>query len=101
VVRLRGRPRPLRDGAERLLPAEADPFFRAERLRPDPAAPLEAAFSILVVTAGSGRLETAGGALDLHRGNTVLVPYAAGAGEVRGRLEAVRCLPPEPPEPPQ
>jgi mannose-6-phosphate isomerase len=97
LERLRGRPRPLRDGAERLLPAEADPFFRAERLRPDPAAPLEAAFSILVVTAGSGRLETGGGALDLERGDTVLMPYAAGAGEVRGRLEAVRCLPPEPP----
>jgi mannose-6-phosphate isomerase len=48
-----------------------------------------------VVTAGSGRLETTGGALDLDRGDTVLVPYAAGAGEVRGRLEAVRCLPPE------
>jgi mannose-6-phosphate isomerase len=95
LARLRGRPVPVRAGAARLLPAEADPFFRAEQLRPDPAAPLEAAFSILVVTAGSGRLETRGGALDLGRGDTVLVPYAAGAGEVRGRLEAVRCLPPE------
>jgi mannose-6-phosphate isomerase len=89
-----------RPGVERLLPAEADPFFRAERLRPDPVAAVEAAFSILVVVGGSGRLETAGGALDLDRGDTVLVPFAAGAGEVRGRLEAVRCLPPEPPESP-
>jgi mannose-6-phosphate isomerase len=96
--RLRGQARQgTRPGVERLLPAEADPFFRAERLRPDPAAPLEAAFSILVVTAGSGRLETPGGSLDLNRGDTVLVPYGAGAGEVRGRLEAVRCLPPDPP----
>jgi mannose-6-phosphate isomerase len=83
-------------GVDRLLPAEADPFFGAERLRPDPAAAIEAAFSILVVVDGSGRLETAGGALDLGRGDTVLVPFAAGPGEVRGRLEAVRCLPPEP-----
>jgi mannose-6-phosphate isomerase len=89
-----------RPGAERLLPAEADPFFRAERLRPDPSAAIEAAFSILVVVGGSGRLETAGGALDLGRGDTVLVPFAAGPGQVHGRLEAVRCLPPEPTESP-
>jgi len=95
--RLRGRRDQVRPGVERLLPAEADPFFRAERLRPGPAAPLEAAFSILVVTGGSGRLETLGGALGLDRGDTVLVPFAAGPGEVHGRLEAVRCLPPEVP----
>jgi mannose-6-phosphate isomerase len=101
LERLRDRGRPVsRPGVERLLPDEADPFFRAERLRPDPAAPLEAAFSILVVTAGSGRLETDGGALDLHRGDTVLVPFAAGPGGVRGEVEVVRCLPPEPAEGP-
>jgi mannose-6-phosphate isomerase len=93
-ARLRGGRGPDRAGAERLFPAEADPFFRAERLRPDPAVRLEAAFSILVVTRGSGRLETAGGSLELARGDTVLVPFAAGPGEVRGRLAAVRCLPP-------
>jgi mannose-6-phosphate isomerase len=94
--RLRGGRGPARPGAERLFPAEADPFFRAERLRPDPAVALEAAFSILVVTRGSGRLETGGGALELGRGDTVLVPFASGPGVVRGRLEAVRCLPPDP-----
>jgi mannose-6-phosphate isomerase len=96
LSRLRGGRGRVRPGVERLLPAEADPFFRAERLRPDPAATLEAAFSILVVTGGSGRLETRGGTLDLARGDTVLVPFAAGPGELRGRLEAVRCLPPAP-----
>ena len=96
LERLRGRGRPVsRPGVERLLPDEADPFFRAERLRPDPAAPLEAAFSILVVVAGSGRLETDGGALDLGRGDTVLVPFAAGPGGVRGEVDVVRCLPSE------
>jgi mannose-6-phosphate isomerase len=96
LARLRGGRGPDRAGAERLFPAEADPFFRAERLRPDPAVRLEAAFSILVVTRGSGRLETAGGSLELARGDTVLVPFAAGPGVVRGRLAAVRCLPPAP-----
>ena len=94
--RLRGGRGPVRPGAKRLFPAEADPFFRAERLRPDQAVSLEAAFSILVVTEGSGRLETGGGSLGLGRGDTVLVPFAAGSGAVRGRLEAVRCLPPDP-----
>jgi mannose-6-phosphate isomerase len=93
---LRGGRGPVRPGVERLFPAGADPFFRAERLRPDPAAALDAAFSILVVTAGSGRLETGGGELELARGDTVLVPFAAGPGQVSGRLEAVRCLPPAP-----
>jgi mannose-6-phosphate isomerase len=98
LERLRGRGRAAgRPGVERLLPDEADPFFRAERLRPGPAVPLEAAFSILVVTGGSGRLETDGGALDLGRGDTVLVPFAAGPGGVRGEVEVVRCLPPEAP----
>jgi mannose-6-phosphate isomerase len=96
LERLRAGRGPVRPGVERLLPAQADPFFRAERLRPDPAASLDAAFSILVVTGGSGRLETRGGTLDLRRGDTVLVPFAAGAGEVSGRLEAIRCLPPTP-----
>jgi mannose-6-phosphate isomerase len=96
LARLRGGRGPARPGVERLFRAAADPFFRAERLRPDPAARLEAAFSILIVTAGSGRLETAGGALELGRGDTVLVPQGAGPGTVRGRLAAVRCLPPAP-----
>src|SRR4029450_2694983 len=92
---LRGARGPARPGAERLFPAEADPFFRAERLRPDPAVSLEAAFSILVVTEGSGRLETRGGSLELGRGDTVLVPFAAGPGAVRGRRGAVRGRPPD------
>jgi len=87
--RLHGGRGPVRPGVERLFPARADAFFRAERLRPRPAAPLEPAFSILVVTDGSGRLETRGGSLELARGDTVLVPFAAGPGEVRG-------LPPAP-----
>jgi mannose-6-phosphate isomerase len=85
----------VRPGARSLLPAAADPFFRAERLRPDPATALEAAYSLLVVVEGRGAIETeAGGTLDLRRGDTVLVPHAAGAGEVSGPVDVVRCLPP-------
>ena len=52
------------------------------------------------MTYGSGRIETRAGALDLSRGDTVLLPFAAGPGELAGRLEAVRCLPPAPEEAP-
>jgi len=34
------------------------------------------------------------GALELGRGDTVLLPFAAGAVELAGAIEAVRCLPP-------
>ena len=86
----RGRP-----GVERLLPPEADAFFRAERIRPRPSSPVPQEFSILVVLGGEGKLVTDGGELQLRRGHTVLVPYAAGAGSLEGELDVLRCLPPE------
>jgi mannose-6-phosphate isomerase len=89
-----------RPGVELLFPPEADPFFRAERLRPRDVSPVPAGFSILVVTEGSGRLEADSGAvLELHRGTTALIPYAAGACRLVGAVEAVRCMPPDPDAP--
>ncbi len=86
-----------RPGVTTLLPPESDAFFRAERLRPSPAAALEPGFSILVAVAGRGRLETErGGEVDLARGDTVLVPYAAGGAELTGEIDVLRCLPPDP-----
>jgi mannose-6-phosphate isomerase len=84
-----------RPGVERLFPAEADAFFRAERIRPDPSCVLPREFSILVVLEGSGRLLTGAGEVSLTRGTTVLVPWAAGDGALVGQLEVLRCLPPE------
>jgi mannose-6-phosphate isomerase len=85
-----------RPGAQTLLPTAASSFFRAERLRPAPAASLEPAFSILVVVDGDGRLETEGGTATLSRGASLLIPYAAGPGEVTGPVDVIRCLPPTP-----
>jgi mannose-6-phosphate isomerase len=85
-----------RPGVDLLFPAEADPFFRAERIRPAGAASLPAAFSILVVTVGTGLLEWAERGLDVARGDTVLIPFTAGDCVLRGSLEAIRCLPPDP-----
>jgi mannose-6-phosphate isomerase len=84
-----------RPGVERLLPREADAFFRAERIRPSPTSPLPREFSILVVLGGAGRLVTESGELELRRGRTALVPYAAGEGQLEGQLDVLRCLPSE------
>jgi mannose-6-phosphate isomerase len=78
----------------RLLPPAADPFFAAERLRPDPVAALAPAFSVVVVTEGAGELAYPGEPpLPVRAGQTVLIPYGAGAGTLRGVDEAIRCRP--------
>jgi mannose-6-phosphate isomerase len=85
---LRGRP--LNSGAGSLLPAEADPFFVAERV----SGHLSQSYGVLVVTAGEGELATEnGGTVPVRRGSTVLIPYAAGPGVLSGTVEGVRCLP--------
>ena len=48
---------------------------------------------------GAGALRWDGGAMELPRGRTVLVPHAIGECELAagdGTLEVVRCLPPAP-----
>ena len=51
---------------------------------------LDPGFSILVVLGGRGQL----GDLELARGDTVLLPYAAGAVQLAGDLDLIRCRPP-------
>ena len=85
-------------GSDRLLPAAADPYFRAERVRPAGAeVELAPSFAVLVVTGGQGSLLTErGDTLALRAGTTALVPFAAGATALAGELDAIRCLPPDP-----
>ena len=79
----------------RRVPAEADPFFRAEWLSGGDT--LDPGFSILVGTAGEGVLATEGGEVPFSRGSVVLVPFAAGPGELRGDdIRAIRSRPPGP-----
>ena len=85
-----------RPGAHTLLSPPASSFFRAERLRPAPAVTLEPAFSILVVVDGDGTLEIERGTATLRRGESLLVPHAAGEGELTGPVDVIRCLPPAP-----
>jgi mannose-6-phosphate isomerase len=78
-----------------LFPDEADAFFRAERVAG--GAELEPAFSVLVVTGGEGEVRsTDEEPVALRRGSTVVVPFASGAAQITGTVEAVRCRPPRP-----
>jgi mannose-6-phosphate isomerase len=90
---LRG-PRP-QGPVARLLPEEADPFFRAERVAPAPVAEIEPGFGVLVVLEGGGTLEPEhGDTLELRRGETVLLPHGAGACRVSGEVVLIACRPP-------
>ena len=87
-----------RPGVRAAVPPEAERFFRAEWLDPDPVVELEPSFAVVVVVEGAGRLETETGALDVAAGETVLVAHAAGAAALSGDVAAIRCLPPLPVE---
>lgn len=84
------------EGLEVLFPAAADPYFRAERLRPGAGSVrLDPGFSVLAVSAGIGGLATEhGGDLPLRRGDVVLLPYGSGSAAVSGEVEVIRCRPP-------
>ena len=72
-----------------MLPKEADPYFRAQRVEAGDS--LDQSFSIVLVNGGEVTL----GDLSVQRGSTVLIPYAAGEIQTAG-IEAIRCLPPDP-----
>jgi mannose-6-phosphate isomerase len=82
------------DPPGRTLPAAAASYFRVEHLAG--GAQLDAGFAILLVLDGSGTLATDGGEVALKRGTAVLVPHAAGGGELRGDVTAIRSRPPAP-----
>jgi mannose-6-phosphate isomerase len=77
---------------------QAEEFFRAERLHPHGrTVELEPSLSVLVVLEGIGRLcSEQGGELALRRGDTAVVPFAAGPSTLHGDLVAIRCRPPHP-----
>jgi mannose-6-phosphate isomerase len=72
-----------------LLPRDADPYFRAERIKSGDT--LDQRFSIVLVTAGEGAL----GGVPISKGSTVLVPHGAGETELEGSVEGIRCMGPD------
>jgi mannose-6-phosphate isomerase len=80
---------------ERVLPAEADSFFRVERVRPTGEVALGANFAVMIVVDGAGELSGETGRIPLRPGMVLVVPWASGSTSVSGPVEVLRCLPPE------
>jgi mannose-6-phosphate isomerase len=77
----------LRGDGRSLLPPAADEFFTARRLRGGDH--LERRFGLAVVVAGEGLLTGEHDDLSLRRGDTLLIPYAAGALRLSGQVEVI------------
>lgn len=73
------------------FPAEADRFFRAERMLDGSV--VEPSFSVVIVLEGHGTLKTESAELRVARGSTVLAPHAAGPIRLTGDCRAVACRP--------
>jgi len=88
---------PGQDGAvQDVMPTAANPYFRAQRVFGRGAVRLEASFAVVVVLSGEGSLEGDDWNIPVKRGNTLVVPWAAGRVRVTGEVELLRCLPPLP-----
>jgi len=87
-----------RASASELLPLAAAEYFRLELLDASSGArEAEAGFSILVALTGSGTVaDGAGRATEVTAGDTLLLPFSAGAITVSGALSVLRCRPPRP-----
>ena len=94
-----------RAGLSSAMPAAADAYFRAHRFdASDGPVSVDAGFSVVLVLAGRGVLSTAGGALEVTRGDVALVPYGAGEYTLHSdghdaALVGVVCRPPAPDAP--
>jgi mannose-6-phosphate isomerase len=92
LVRRAGESGPVHD----LFGTAAEGFFRAQRLTVRSGVALEPGYAVLVVLDGTGELTTENGEkLALGKGDTVVVPHAAGSTAIDGDLVAIRCRPPE------
>lgn len=96
VAALATGPRSLRADAVQLFPPAADRFFRAERVQVSGTTRLDAAYSIVIVTAGTVDMVCGDQILPIAGGDTVLVPWGAGSVELHGDATLIRAMPPAP-----
>jgi mannose-6-phosphate isomerase len=83
-----------RAGVTRLLPAAADPFFRAERVDVSAPVSFSPGYAVVVVVSGHGAITYPAGTLAVRRGTLLLVPFGVGATTFDGEFQALRCCPP-------
>jgi mannose-6-phosphate isomerase len=79
-----------------LLPRQAARFFGAAWIDGSSDARLAPSFSVLVVTDGRGTLAGRDFSEPISRGETWLVPFAAGSLSITGEVGVLRCIPPNP-----
>jgi mannose-6-phosphate isomerase len=86
------------EAVQNLLPDIAQPYFRAEGITVRGGrAKLEPGFAVLVVLDGQATARSERGQrMALTRGDTALVPHAAGAVVLEGNATIIRCRPPAP-----
>jgi mannose-6-phosphate isomerase len=88
---------PEKSSLKRLLPPEADSYFRAEQLTLHQGEPLQLQpqFSIVIGTGGELTVNCqVGESVQLVTGTAVLIPFGAGMTTLSGAGTAIRCLPP-------
>ena len=88
--------------AVRCCPTIAEPYFRAWAIDPgDAPVTVPAAFSVVVVTDGTGTLGWSAGSTAIGRGDALVVPHAAGPLTFGPGVTALVAQPPTPdaPEP--
>ncbi|MUH45245.1 MAG: phosphoheptose isomerase [Actinobacteria bacterium] len=87
-------------GLASVMPAQADPYFRAHRLDSS-AGPVgvDAGFAIVLVLGGSGVIHSDAASFEVARGDVALIPFAAGDWRLDGEATAVACRPPAPDAP--
>lgn len=87
---------PAGDTSRSLLPAAADPYFRAELIDPHAATPVAPGFAVLLIIAGHGELHCGSAKpTPLHRGDALVVPYRTDDLTVTGDVRALVFRPPE------
>jgi mannose-6-phosphate isomerase len=92
-------------GLSSVMPPRADAYFRAHRFDSSGGpVSVDAGFAIVLVLDGRGVLSSAGGSLEVARGDVALVPYEAGEYTLHSNghdttLVGVVCRPPGPDAP--
>ena len=83
-------------GLVSVMPEQADPYFRAQRIDTSGGrVEVSAGFAIVLVTEGRGTLVTNLGSFEVVRGEVALVPFVAGDWALEGSCVAIACRPPD------
>jgi mannose-6-phosphate isomerase len=78
----------------RLLPVEADPFFRLEHA--SNGQELAQGFMVLVGVCGEGAIRALGKSTPIKTGECFMVPWASGRIAIEGEVDVVCCRPGDP-----